>query len=337
LLVEDVEINQEVMLELLGNAGFSVRVANNGVEALQAVADHTPDCILMDCQMPVMDGFETSRRLREQPRLRDLPIIALTANAMASDRQRCLDAGMNDHVSKPVNLSELFAALERWVRPRQGRETQALLVEKEHDGGGSLPILPGIDTVAGLAQVSGKTALYLKVLRKFRQQYVACFEDECIAAMQANNWPAAIRLAHSLKGVARTLGAFHLGDLALQLEDAARDGPEQAAKCLTVLSAELAVIAAGLAALDAPGEVDGDNASRERSSREQQRAVCTNLASLLEQRDASAADYIETFLSVMASAGHMALVDEIRAAVGRYDHAGGLQRLRKLADLLSQA
>jgi PAS domain S-box-containing protein len=336
LLVEDVEINQEVMLELLSNAGLSVRVANNGVEALQAVADHTPDCILMDCQMPVMDGFETSRRLREQPRLRDLPIIALTANAMASDRQRCLDAGMNDHVSKPVNLSELFAALERWVRPRHERATQALLVEKERDGGGALPMLPGIDTVAGLAQVSGKTALYLKVLRKFRQQFVAGFEGECIAAMQSDSWPAVIRLAHSLKGVARTLGAFQLGDLAMQLENAVRNDPTQAANCLNALSAEMAVIAAGLVVLDVPSEAGGESVSRERSSCEQQRAVCANMASLLEQRDASAADYIETFLTVMASAGHMALVDEIRAAVGRYDHVGGLLRLRKLAEMLSQ-
>jgi PAS domain S-box-containing protein len=226
LLVEDTEINQEVMLELLTNAGLRVRVANNGVEALQAAAEKTPDCVLMDCQMPVMDGFEASRRIREDLRLLDLPIIALTANAMASDRQRCLDAGMNDFLTKPVNLPELFATLARWLPPRANTEAAAMHPKLPPPPPppevGGLPALPGIDTAAGLAQVSGKVPLYLKVLKKLRDQHCVKFEPEFRAALAAADQATAIRLAHSLKGVARTLGVVQLGELALALENAAR-------------------------------------------------------------------------------------------------------------------
>ncbi len=252
LLVEDTEINQEVMLELLSNAGLAVRVANNGVEALEAVSEKVPDCILMDCQMPVMDGYEASRRLRENPRLRDLPIIALTANAMASDRQRCLDAGMNDHVAKPVNLVDLFAALARWVPPRpvlpvEPTEVEALPPEPVTD---ALPLLPGFDIAAGLAQVSGNAALYRKVLEKLRDQHGEHFDAQYQGAMNSGDPTTAIRLAHSLKGVSRTLGAFHLGDLAYALETATREAdPQTMAQARGLVSDEIARLRESLRAL----------------------------------------------------------------------------------------
>ncbi|MEJ2593322.1 MAG: response regulator, partial [Candidatus Thiodiazotropha sp.] len=114
LVVEDVDINQAMIVDLLETAGLKVRVANNGLEALQAVAEKVPDCVLMDCQMPVMDGYETTRRLRMIPAFRELPIIALTANALRLDQERCLTVGMNDYVSKPVHFSGLFEVLDRW-------------------------------------------------------------------------------------------------------------------------------------------------------------------------------------------------------------------------------
>ena len=331
LLVEDTEINQEVMQELLTDAGLRVRIANNGVEALQAVAEKIPDCVLMDCQMPVMDGYEATRQLRQNPALHDLPIIALTANAMASDRQRCLNAGMNDHVAKPVNLSELFAALARWVKPPLNQCEVDLPVASK-GAAINLDNLPGFDTAAGLAQVSGKTALYLKVLGKFRDQHVTRFETEYAAAMQAENWTLVVRLTHSLKGVARTLGAFELGDLAQQMEYAVREDPTQITSHLPPLLAELSLIAAALVVLDNPNPGVNEPASLQR-----QLDVCANLVRLLEERDTRAADYIDDFVRVLAGAGHQALIDEIRATVSRYDHAGALQRIKKLVGQLSQA
>ena len=117
LLVEDNEINREIALTLLGGAGMRVRVAGDGREALQILSDERFDVVLMDCQMPVMDGYEATRALRSRPELRQLPVIAMTANAMVGDREEALAAGMNDHIAKPIRVDRLFATLARWLPP----------------------------------------------------------------------------------------------------------------------------------------------------------------------------------------------------------------------------
>jgi CheY-like chemotaxis protein len=118
LLVEDNPVNQELATEILQDAGFMVESANNGAEAVARVAEENFDGVLMDCQMPVMDGFEATRRIRAEERNRNLPILAMTANAMAGDREKCVAAGMNDHIAKPIDVAQLFAALARWIKPR---------------------------------------------------------------------------------------------------------------------------------------------------------------------------------------------------------------------------
>jgi CheY-like chemotaxis protein len=121
LLVEDNEVNQEVALALLGDAGIDVSVADNGQAALEMLERHDYDAVLMDCQMPVMDGYAATRALRQLPRRQALPVIAMTANAMVGDRDAALAAGMNDHITKPINVNEMFATLARWVAPESPR------------------------------------------------------------------------------------------------------------------------------------------------------------------------------------------------------------------------
>jgi CheY-like chemotaxis protein/HPt (histidine-containing phosphotransfer) domain-containing protein len=259
LLVEDTELNQEVLRDLLEQSGLRVRLASNGEEALREVAAARPDCVLMDCQMPVMDGYEASRHLRQDPQLQDLPIVALTANAMASDRERCLNAGMNDYVTKPVKRNELLAALARWVAEKPAvandvaNPSDPPSTAAQQPSQISLPALRGIDIQAGLNQVAGSQDLYLKILRKFRDQHVACFESDFRQARSAGNDEAVLRLAHTLKGVARMVGAFRLGDLAASLEQAAREGNHTAfdAHLADVLD-ELARLMQSLDTLDMP-------------------------------------------------------------------------------------
>jgi PAS domain S-box-containing protein len=117
LLVEDNEVNREVALALLGSVGIDVSMAGNGQEALEMVERQDFDAVLMDCQMPVMDGYAATRALRRQPQRQSLPIIAMTANAMVGDRDAALAAGMNDHIAKPINVDEMFATLARWISP----------------------------------------------------------------------------------------------------------------------------------------------------------------------------------------------------------------------------
>ena len=118
LLVEDNAINQEVALELLTDEGVVVEVAENGREALEMLARGRFDGVLMDCQMPLMDGFAATRELRERPELRELPVIAMTGNAMPGDREKALAAGMNDYIVKPIDIEETLATLARWIVPR---------------------------------------------------------------------------------------------------------------------------------------------------------------------------------------------------------------------------
>ena len=143
LLVEDNPINREVALNVLSRAGIVVSVACDGQEALDALDCQRFDGVLMDCQMPVLDGYATVRALRRQPQLRDLPVIAMTANAMVGDRDKVLAAGMNDHIAKPIKLDELFATLARWVRPATA---DSPVVENAGAGADPLAELPGIDT-----------------------------------------------------------------------------------------------------------------------------------------------------------------------------------------------
>jgi CheY-like chemotaxis protein len=119
LLVEDNEINQEVALTLLRRAGIDMSLARNGQEALDLLEHEDFDAVLMDCQMPVMDGYAATRALRRQPRLQSLPVIAMTANAMVGDREAALAAGMDDHIAKPIDVEAMFATLARWLPPER--------------------------------------------------------------------------------------------------------------------------------------------------------------------------------------------------------------------------
>ena len=169
LLVEDNEMNQQVATELLQSAGAIVTVANHGGEAVKILTegDQAPpfDVVFMDLQMPEMDGFTATKLLRRDPRLQKFPIIAMTAHALVEERQRCLDAGMNDHVSKPIDPDNLFATLLRWAKPqpKQAVEPQATPVKTAADEV-VLPEIAGINLADGLKRVAGNRRLYRDLL-----------------------------------------------------------------------------------------------------------------------------------------------------------------------------
>jgi PAS domain S-box-containing protein len=221
LLVEDNPINQELARDMLGRAGLLVQVAGDGREALARLAQERFDAVLMDCQMPVMDGYAATRALREQPRWRDLPVIAMTANAMAGDREAVLAAGMNDHIAKPIKVDDLFGTLARWV---QG---QAAPPAPPPPAAGPDDLPPGLDMRSALAGMDGNEALYRRLLRMFAQRE-AGFGARFRAAQAGGDRDAAMRLAHDLRSVSATLGARSLSDAAGALEQAClHDVPAQ--------------------------------------------------------------------------------------------------------------
>jgi PAS domain S-box-containing protein len=242
LLVEDNDINQELAVDILTGLGLKVEVAANGKIALDMVGAGSYDAVLMDCQMPVMDGFEATRQIRAQPRFAQLPILAMTANAMSGDRERCLEAGMNEHISKPINQELLALMLAQWIVPAPGSEAAAA---KALGGDGEALRRAGIDVAAGLARLHGNDTGYLKLLHQVRDTQ-ADAPAQVRAALAAGERERARRLLHNLKGLASNLGARALAGAAAQAVDALTaggDGAEELAQLEAPLQAVVAAIA----------------------------------------------------------------------------------------------
>lgn len=236
LLVEDNEINQQVAREILEGAGLRVALANNGSEAIAQLDSTMFDAVLMDVQMPVMDGYTATRNIRSDDRFADLPIIAMTAHAMAGDHEKSLATGMNDHVTKPIEPDKLFATLARWIQPQKGNRrglseeqvSQKPLVDITGAGTGNtatgagkvdLPdSIPGFNLSEGLNRLQGNKQLYQKLLLKFATEYSGAVE-EFQAALKAGDKELAHRLVHSIKGIAGNLAAAELQEAAMTLEN----------------------------------------------------------------------------------------------------------------------
>jgi signal transduction histidine kinase/DNA-binding response OmpR family regulator/HPt (histidine-containing phosphotransfer) domain-containing protein len=254
LLVEDNDMNQELAMELLRNASMEVVLANHGREALDILAaDANFDGVLMDCQMPVMDGYTATREIRNNPAFKDMPIIAMTANAMAGDREKVLEAGMWDHIAKPLNVGEMFATIAKWIRPKAAAATSGTVAASGLGGAGNaagLPALPGIDTKAGLNTTMNNAKLYTRLLLKFRDSQ-ASFEDAFRLAQTGGDAEVPTRLAHTLKGNAGNIGASGVQHAAGDLEQACREGAASAhmEALLARVVLEMAPVLAGLAQL----------------------------------------------------------------------------------------
>ncbi len=226
LLVEDNELNRQVAQELLQRAGLRVFCAENGQEALLMVQEEPFDGVLMDLQMPVMDGLSATREIRQLAGFDRLPIIAMTANAMAGDREKCLAAGMNDHIAKPIDPGSLFEALNKWVVPAApdsmavgfGPEGAVAGIQE-----GAMPEISGVNTDQGLKHAGGDQQLYLKLLIRFcgNQRGI---DERIERALQQGDRLSAERLAHTLKGTSGTIGAEALFVAAQSLERCIKDG-----------------------------------------------------------------------------------------------------------------
>ncbi|MBN4078281.1 response regulator [Nitrospina gracilis] len=226
LLVDDNEINQEVATELLEQAGMCVTIAGDGKEAVEKVTQSAFDCVFMDIQMPIMDGYEATRVIRKNEYLASLPILAMTANAMQGDREKCIDAGMNDHVAKPIDPKELYSALIKWIPAREGigQETtsspERIQTTQTKE---ILPELPGIDVDGGLERVNGNEKLYRKLLGNFYQTNKNT-KLEIEKALKNGDIKLAERLVHTVKGVSSTIGADGLAEVSQPLETGLHNG-----------------------------------------------------------------------------------------------------------------
>jgi CheY-like chemotaxis protein len=292
LLVEDNPINQQVATELLEQARFAVDIACNGREALDKLEHNKYDCVLMDVQMPVMDGYEATRRIRRREQFRDLPVLAMTANATLEDREAAEAAGMNGHIAKPIDPRELFSNLLQWVSPGDRELPQELPQEASAatssltNSDQALPeMLPGIDVEVGLKSIGDNRKLFRKLLVEFREDHR---EDvgAIRKALKSDEAALARRLAHTIKGVAATIGAKELNAAAAALEAAIKAGTSDGYESLiTRLDNAMSPILEGLAALTDSSSVpvDGSPADPARIG-----ALIEELVPLIEALDPDA-------------------------------------------------
>jgi two-component system sensor histidine kinase/response regulator len=226
LLVEDNEINQQVAREILEGAGLNITLANDGQEAVNAVKESNYDAVLMDVQMPVMDGYTATREIRKDDRFKELPIIAMTAHAMAGDEDKSLEAGMNGHVAKPIDPDQLFATLQKWIKPSEKRaithksvvSVESSVADKVIPAEAELPeSLPGFDLADGLKRLQGNKRLYRKLLLSFATDYNKA-ANEIREALDAEDFDRAHSLVHNLKGLAGNLSATDLQATAVNME-----------------------------------------------------------------------------------------------------------------------
>jgi len=232
LLVEDNDLNQQIATELLAAAGIDVDIAGDGRQALDILFHSDPrrfDLVLLDLQMPVMNGHEACLAIRQDPRFEKLPIVAMSASAVIDTRQRCLDEGMQEFLGKPVQPKKLLDVLHQWLAHKACDAEQASTMEPPppsrsphspqppQPGPVDWAMLTSLDTQKGLAHMMGRQELYLETLKRFHQRHVHS-TAQLQALIGSGEFEAAQRLVHTLKGLAGTVGARHLQDLGQQLE-----------------------------------------------------------------------------------------------------------------------
>ena len=307
-----------------------MQVANNGREAIDKVAQATYDLVLMDLQMPEMDGYQATAKIRSDPRFDKLAIIAMTAHATLEERQRCLDAGMVDHISKPIDPVTMFATIAQHYRPTPGRKFDAAAPRPSAPDADVLTDLPGIDTVLGRKRVAGNRKLYLKLLRDFHRDYPVAVRT-IQEAIDGKRDEEALRLAHTLKGVSGSLGAMDLYAATEEVETALKAGdPGKAIACLPRVEERLQTVIFGLAALAAiAAKVPAAGPSKD-VNREALGAAMKVLADLLRKNNPDAEVALETVTALCLNqwAGS---IRRLGLTLGTFDFKGAMKALEALA------
>ncbi len=334
LLVEDNLTNQELTVELLEAVGVTADVADDGAQALAMLASKPYALVLMDCQMPVMDGYEATRRLRTQAALTELPVIAMTASAMDGERERCLAAGMSDYLSKPIDLGLLYSKLVHWA-PREGRTGALSLAPITVPP----PTHPVLDEADALSRTNGNTVLYERLLRKFRERE-ADTPLRLEEALRAGDLDGALRTVHNLKGIAATIGAHTLSAACLALEAQLKQPSHAPESVLQAMQAWKDALAQVLVHLQQ--RISGSDGPSAGTASESTAAplpahvlaLCRELQVLLRGNDAQASRSAEALAQHLQGTAHADAARQIARHAGRFDYDAALNGLQTLiADL----
>ena len=354
LLADDNEINQEVASEILGRAGIVVTIANNGREAVDWLRKAEFDLVLMDMQMPVLDGIGATEEIRADAKFAQLPILAMTANVMAAEIEHCLAAGMQDHISKPIDVKELFAKIAKWTKPRpeaHGAPVASAVGEdalnpglpqdkRENDTAEVAPSdqlpseLGGINVAEGLQRVGGNDSLFRKLLFKFRDGQLDTV-NQIRAALTAGDRELVMRLAHTLKGVAGNIGATQLEKQAGMLETALKEQRSDVPMLLDDLGRSLE------RAVDAINAIDARQAERRAIVGRASDDLAPDLAliepklkelqSRIDDNDTAAGDCVEELSAMLSGDHYREILRTLEKSIAAYDFDAARECLQGLA------
>ena len=328
LLVEDNEVNRELAEEMLARIGLAVDTAANGQLAVERVQQVPYDLVLMDCHMPVMDGYTATRLIREELSMQQLPIIAMTANALASDRDRCLTVGMNDHIPKPIDVGVLHATLDRWLSDPHSRPAiLPLAATGPKEAPKEAPQAADLDVASAMLRVGDDRALYEHLLRRFADsQRNTAIQLE--ADQRKGDAAAMLLHAHTLRGVAANLGANYLSHLAAELEHALQAGT---AVDDAGIANQLPILAK---ALDDTLQLVEAQLPQKTAEKPESAIIDLNtlfeLQKLLDNDDANAARLFAEIDASLRQRFEPGLVDDLARQIGRYDFEIASQTLQRL-------
>ncbi|KWT88545.1 response regulator [Candidatus Magnetominusculus xianensis] len=336
LLVEDNELNQQVALELLADSGFITDLAENGEIAVRMATENSYNIILMDMQMPVMDGVAATIEIRKYSQCADVPILAMTANAMITDKEKCLEAGMNDHVAKPIDPDKLFECMLKWIPPLRTTGAAATLIAPvavkapECSGGvddqlAALRAVAGLDVASALKRVLGKPASYISLLKKFIAGQ-ADSAEEVKKALNEGREGDAERIAHTAKGTAGNIGATVVQEKAERLEHAIKH--RSAVEETEAIRKEFAETLHGFL-IGLQGAMPQEKKTTETVAVDMEalKPVISRLEALLSDDDSEAADVFAES-SDMLNCAFGGAAKDIEAAIQNYDFEKALLTLR---------
>jgi len=329
LVVEDNAINQQIAREVLEQAGLHVTLAENGREAVQKVNEEAFDAVLMDLQMPEMDGYEATRIIRSDARFADLPIIAMTAHAMVEEREKCLAAGMNGHTPKPIDLPHLFGLLRTWIKP--GMRAQTHSQHKLTDASILPDSMSGIDVAACLQNLGGNEALLQTLLLEFRKEF-SDTGTRIRALLEQGDVHAVEGLAHKIKGTAGNLSATTLYEAASALDAALRQAhPDHLPDLLDAFSTALDEAMQSIGSLEQEAADRDDDVDMDM---EQVRPLLAELAGLIEDSSMDADHCFQRLKQHLHHPSVQKEMQQLEAAINDFDFEGAKSVLAQITEVL---
>jgi PAS domain S-box-containing protein len=326
LLVEDNLMNQEIAVEILEKVGIRVDVANNGAEALEKIEQTQYDGVLMDCQMPVMDGYEATSIIRQNPLYDTLPIIAMTANTMEGDREKCLIHGMNDHIAKPLDVIKFFETLSKWIKPKNPIQTIKENEDQPSIGLESI-LIPNLNINVALDRMAGDERLLLKLLKRFAQTQLD-FTSRLHKALDNGNIDEATREVHSLKGLCGNIGAVNLFTQLQTLEKQLMHREEKPTDTLIqTIDAEIVILIGDIVQSIMPFEPKNNNneIQSETIDVESLTSEMETLKKMLSELDSDANETSEPLIAKLEKLGFKDEAKSLATAIQNFDFetAGG--------------